>query len=141
MALPKLNEDILMKAFAWYEKTQTVKDGALGPYSSLLFELFCTSDSKAGRLASAWPRPAGFKHMVLIQTGYPNTGPLNDFARDILLDGPKEILGRDAKLDVTANALEDFHDMKDVSIAFKISTGHLTDMDRCMVRTTLSCWS
>lgn len=105
-----------MRSFDWYQKTQDVKDGALGPYTSLLFELFCTSDSKSGRFASAWPRPAGFRHMVLIQTGHLETGPLHDYALDLLLQGSKDILGPDAKQDITANAIEPFHNMRDVSI-------------------------
>jgi hypothetical protein len=141
MALPKLSEDILTKAFGWYEKIQTVADGALGPYASLVLELFCTSDSKAGRLSSGWPRPAGFKHMVLIQTGAPTTGELNDLSKQILRDGPKEILGPHAKLDVTTNALEEFHDMRAVSSNQPMSTRSQANNNRYMARTTISCRS
>ena len=115
MALPKLTEDVIMNAFDWYEKTQTVADGALGPLSSMLFELFCTRDSLSPRLATGWPRPQGFRHMVLIQSGATEAGQLDDLAKQVVIDGAEHILGKGAKLDITANGIEDFHDPREVS--------------------------
>jgi hypothetical protein len=114
MALPKLTESVIMNAFDWYERTQTEAGGALAPFSSMLFELFCSSDSKSGRNASGWPRPLGFQHMVLIQSGALESGPLDNLSKKLVIDGAEDILGKGVKLDITANALEDFHDMRDV---------------------------
>lgn len=121
MALPRLNESIIMNAFAWYDKTQTAGDGSIGPCSSMLFELFCVTDAP-DRSASGWPRPVGFKHMVLLGSGAPTIGPMHDLAKQLVIDGSKEVIGADAKLDVTPNALEDFHDPKDVSGDAVLST-------------------
>ncbi|KAF2432967.1 FAD-binding domain-containing protein [Tothia fuscella] len=113
IALPKLTETILMNSFEWYGKTQTAAEGALRNSSNLLFELFCCTDA-ANRLASGWPRPVGFRHMVFLRAGAPTEGPLDDLAKNFVTEGPKEIFGPDARLEVTANGLEPFYDPKEV---------------------------
>ena len=53
--------------------------------------------------------------MVLLGTGAAQIGPLDDLARQLCMDGPKDILGAGLKLHITPNAIEDYHDMRDVS--------------------------
>lgn len=112
--LPKLTESILMNAFGWYEKISTAGDGSIGPCSSLLFELFSVTDAP-DRLASAWPRPVGCKHMVLLGSGARSVGPMDDLAQKLVVGGSEEVLGKGVKLNVTPNALEAYHDSRDVS--------------------------
>jgi hypothetical protein len=116
IALPKLTEDIIMNAFEWYNKTQTEGGGVVAPFSSMLFELFCTSDSKSGRHASAWPRPAGFQHLVLLQSGAAASGDADAMGKQLVIDGPDYVLGKDAPKHFVANAIEDFHDVRAVSV-------------------------
>ncbi|KIW07641.1 uncharacterized protein PV09_01584 [Verruconis gallopava] len=114
IALARLSEDILMKSFEWYDECSMAANDSLGSYSSLVFELFCTSESKSGRLSSGWPRPPGFKHMILIQSGSPGRSAADDVARELAMQGPSFILGPSANRSSTANAIEDFHDVQEI---------------------------
>jgi hypothetical protein len=119
IALPKLSEEIIMNAFGWYNKTQTEDGGAVAPFSSMLFELFCTTDSKSGRHASAWPRPKGFQHLVLLQSGAAGPGEADAAGKKLVLEGPDYVLGKGAPKHFVANALEDFHDVRAVSVVYQ----------------------
>jgi hypothetical protein len=122
IALPNLTEDIIFKAFNWHDnglsKGSPIKDSLY-----LLFELFCTRDSLSGRTASAWPRPAGAKHVVLLGTGTKKGASVEEdaMAKQLCADGAAVVLGEKVKADIMPNAIEDFHDVEAVSPQFPIS--------------------
>jgi hypothetical protein len=74
-------------------------------------------DVIGNRSDSAWPRPKGIKHELLLGTGcHPGASPeARKLARQRLIDGPDEILGAYTHKNLLPNALEPFHDPKQVS--------------------------
>jgi len=91
--------------------SDSIKDGVY-----LLFELFCARDSLTARTDSGWPRPVGFKHMVLLGAGTPPTASAADdaLAKRLVAGGARDIFG-DKQIDICPNSLEDYHDVEPVS--------------------------
>jgi hypothetical protein len=117
MVVPKLTEDIILKSFEWYNKVQ-MAGPSIKECVYLLFELFCTRDSLTPRTDSAWPRPKGFKHLVLLGAGTkPGASAEEDvLAEKLVKDGMEFVFGGDVKADIVPNAAESFHDIKAVSL-------------------------
>ena len=83
----------------------------------LLYELFSCTDNLTGRHSSAWPRPVGYKHMLLLGTGCaPNSSKeVSDKAKKYIIEGPQKILGKSmGEVDIVPNGLEEFHDIERV---------------------------
>jgi hypothetical protein len=116
MVVPKLTTEIILNAFSWYENVlaqpNDIKDNAY-----LLFELFCTRDSLTARTDSAWPRPVGFEHTLLLGAGTSSSASKEEdaIARKMVEEGMKAIFGVDKGIDIIPNAVEDFHDIPGVS--------------------------
>jgi hypothetical protein len=49
-------------------------------------------------------------------------------AKTLVKDGPQEIMGEDAKIDIVPNALEDFHDVKMVGRQLLSSISSISSM-------------
>lgn len=116
MALSTMTEEHVVRSFDWWNKVAE-QPSSVSEFGFLLFELFSCRDSLTSRASSAWPRPLGYKHMLLIGAGCaPEAGKEeNAKARELVeVDGPK-ILGEASKDYMPIpNALEEFHDMKRV---------------------------
>ena len=112
----EMSEGTIVKSFEWWaamleEKTSVAENGYL------LFELFSCRDNLSGRDASAWPRPVGYKHMVLVGAGAAADAPKEDVerAKQYVLDAPEKIVGKKMNdVDIVPNALEAFHDIERV---------------------------
>ena len=112
----EISEDIIIRSFDWW--AMMLNDASsVSNYGYLLYELFSCRDNLTGRSSSAWPRPVGYKHMMLLGAGCsPNeTQEVSDKAKQYLLAGPEKILGKSIReVDVIPNALEDFHDVEKI---------------------------
>jgi hypothetical protein len=110
-----MTSEVITKSFEWYDKAAAsapaVKDNIY-----LLFELFCCRDSLTPRTSSGWPRPKGFKHMVLLGAGVPSTASGEDdkLAKQLVAGGARDIFGEEGKFDICPNSLEDYHSVVDV---------------------------
>lgn len=116
MAVSKLTEEDVLRSFQWWEKVQS-QPTSVADHGYLLFELFSCRDNLVSRATSAWPRPLGFKHMLLIGAGCNPGSPKEDFetAKAFVKDDGPQILGTDAKnMMPIPNALESFHNMEKV---------------------------
>ncbi|PYH86712.1 hypothetical protein BO82DRAFT_397293 [Aspergillus uvarum CBS 121591] len=62
--------------------------------------------------SSAWPRPSGTKHILLLATGCPaDAGPTKErLARDLAIQAPFSVLGEDAEVHALQNGFKDYHD-------------------------------
>lgn len=112
----QLTDDVIVKSFEWWSE-MAEDPTSVGTSGWLLFELFSCKDSSTGRDSTGWPRPVGYKHMVLLGTGCAaNSGEeLRERARQYILDGPKKILGKPMQeVDIVPNGLEDFHNIERV---------------------------
>lgn len=93
----------------------------------LLFELFSCRDSETGPHSNAWPRPKGFKHMVLLGTGCApgSTEEVRARARDYIIEGPEKILGKKmGEIDITPNGIDTYHSVE------RIYGGHFERLRR-----------
>ena len=112
----EISEEIIVRSFDWW--TSMLEDtSSVSKYGYLLYELFSCRDSLTGRQSSAWPRPVGYKHMMLLGAGCsPNeTKEVSDKAKQYLVEAPEKIFDKSIKdVDVVPNALEDFHDVKKI---------------------------
>jgi hypothetical protein len=119
MIIPHLTEEVIIKAFEWYFSLQTIgpEGSSVRESGYLIFELFCTRDSLTSRTDSAWPRPKGFRHQVLIGAGTrPGASAEEDaLAQKMVEDGPALVFGKGSKIDIIPNAAESFHSKEDVS--------------------------
>jgi hypothetical protein len=116
MATSTVTQDIVTGSFAWWDRVQK-ENGSVANHGYLLFELFSCRDNLTSRASSAWPRPLGYRHMVLIGGGCDPDAPKTDrdTAKDLVKeDGPQMILGPEGAKTMMPipNALEDFHDKK-----------------------------
>ena len=120
---------MVLSAFEWWNdmlsEPSSVKDQGY-----LVFELFSCRDNLAGRDSSAWPRPEGFKHMVLLGSGcLPKEKKEGEeglmeleideeelaIAKRYIRDGPRRILGKrddEDGVSVIPNAMEEWHNKK-----------------------------
>lgn len=108
------SEEIIIKSISWWE---TILDDptSVSKNGYLLYELFSCRDNLTGRHSSAWPRPVGYKHLMLLGTGCGPNEPkeVSDKAKQYLMEAPKKILGKLMnEVDIVPNALEDFHDIE-----------------------------
>ena len=110
----QMTEEHIIKSFEWWNKVAS-DPSTVGDNSWLLFELFSCCDNLTGRTSSAWPRPVGYKHMLLLGTGWGLNGPSGDqaIARKYIVDAHQEIIGTSVEEVVAVpNGLEDFHNVK-----------------------------
>lgn len=111
-----MTEDVIKKAIAWWTTTLD-EPGSVKNHGYLLFELFTATDNVAGRYASAWPRPTGYTHQVLLGGGCAPDAPPEEVARarQVVIDAHPKIFGKPVEeLNAVPNALEDFHNIKGV---------------------------
>jgi hypothetical protein len=121
MVISKLTTDVILRSFAWYDELST-QPGSIKDNGYLIFELFCTTDSLTSRNDSAWPRPVGFKHMVLLGAGAHASASKaeNELAAKLLADGMEYVFGKGAKIDIVPNGVEEFHDTPGVSLVLQV---------------------
>ncbi len=111
-----LTEAVILKAFKWWS-TMAAEPTSVAENGYLLFELFSCRDSLTGRHSSAWPRPPGYKHLVLLGTGCRKDGSEAEMAKakEYIVGGPKQILNKSIdEVDVVPNCLEEFHNIERV---------------------------
>lgn len=111
-----LTEEIIVKSLDWWQKA-AAEPSSVGKNVWLLFELFSCRDNLTGRDSSAWPRPVGFKHTLLLGTGWGLDGAPEDpqLAKKYIVDAHRDIFGKSVEDTIVApNALEDFHNVKTV---------------------------
>ncbi|KIX92942.1 uncharacterized protein Z520_11418 [Fonsecaea multimorphosa CBS 102226] len=121
-----LTEETILNAVRWFDSVGAA-GGSIANSVQLVFECLCTRDSTSeyGASGSAWPRPRGMKNTIICAAGCEATADDNELAtaRQLCLDAPGVILGylRSGQEGVTVryapNALEEYHDLKDVSIS------------------------
>ncbi|KAF1983616.1 FAD-binding domain-containing protein [Aulographum hederae CBS 113979] len=117
LALPPLTltPSLLQRAITWY----TTLPPSLHASTTLLFELFCTRASLSGRAASGWPRPEGFRHVLLLGTGCEvgaGEAVVGEAVRRVR-EGAGEVFGGDGEgkgVGVVPNAVEEFHDIEGI---------------------------
>jgi FAD/FMN-containing dehydrogenase len=118
MAIATLTEDMVLNALDWWATDNAQnKHGSVADHGYLLFELFSCRDNLTSRASSAWPRPLGFKHMVLIGSGCSADAPDRELqeAKRLVRDvGPAKVLGAEGARHMVPipNAMEDFHDLE-----------------------------
>ncbi|KAJ5341709.1 hypothetical protein N7541_010833 [Penicillium brevicompactum] len=117
LLLREITKEIVIKAIRWFEGLREI-DESLGNCTYLIFELLSSRDLAGGVSTSAWPRPSGMKHILLLGTGCPSdAGPVKEkLARDLAIQAPSEVLGDNADVDVLPNGFEDYHDPKNASL-------------------------
>lgn len=106
-----MTEDVILKSFEWWTSIQD-EPNSIAENGCLVLELFSCRDNLTGRDSSAWPRPEGFKHMILLGSGCaPNSSKeISEKARKYIIDAHDQILGKSARdTDVCPNAFEEFH--------------------------------
>jgi hypothetical protein len=118
MAQSEITEKVVQRSFEWWDKVQS-QPNSVSEFGYLLFELFSCRDNLVSRASSAWPRPLGFKHMLLIGAGCAPGAPEEEHetAKKLVKDdGPQLILGAEEakKMVPIPNAIEPFHDMKTI---------------------------
>lgn len=109
----ELTEDHLLKSFEWWQRL-AAEPSSCGDSAYLLYELFSCRDNETGRDSSAWPRPFGYRHMLLLGSGWGKDSPPEDerLARKYIIEGHQKILGKSVEnVIVVPNALEDFHNI------------------------------
>jgi hypothetical protein len=109
-----LTEAVILKAFKWWG-TMGAEPTSVAENGYLLFELFSCRDSLTGRHSSAWPRPPGYKHLMLMGTGCAKGGSQAEMAKaeEYIIEGSKQIMGKSiGEVDVVPNCLEVFHNIE-----------------------------
>ena len=118
MALAQITEDHVLNAVQWWNNNAEQGLGSVKDNGYLLFELFSCRDNLTSRGASAWPRPVGFKHMLLIGSGAGKQGSEEEIAdarRWVKDVGPRMVLGGEEaakEMLPIPNAIEDFFNLK-----------------------------
>lgn len=116
MALATVTEEQVVNSFEWWEDVAKSEHGSVADNGYLLFELFSCRDNLTSRATSGWPRPLGFKHMLLIGAGCKQDAPASEYeeARRQIQDvAPEKILGSKQavkEMIPIPNAMEKFHD-------------------------------
>lgn len=110
----QMSEEVVLKSFEWW--TMLSKEpNSIADNDWLLFELFSCRDNLTGRNSSAWPRPEGYKHMLLIGAGCASgsSEELGDKARKFIIEASDSILGVPINKTATVpNAIESFHNIE-----------------------------
>ncbi|KIW30139.1 uncharacterized protein PV07_05908 [Cladophialophora immunda] len=111
MALCRIDEATLLRAFDWYDNA-AASPGSVGKRASLFFEIFTTRDSLTSNTDSAWPRPQGFQHKITIGAGTDIGASTEEteMAKELVKDGPGKIVNAPRPILIVPNAMEDFHD-------------------------------
>ncbi|KAB8259403.1 FAD-binding domain-containing protein [Aspergillus pseudonomiae] len=110
LLLQEIRKETVTKAIKWFEEVQKV-DESFGDCTYLIFELLSSRDPAAGSASSAWPRPKGAKHILLLGTGCPaDAGPSKEkLARDLAIEAPSNVLESSTDVHVLPNGIEDYH--------------------------------
>ncbi|OGM48992.1 hypothetical protein ABOM_003141 [Aspergillus bombycis] len=111
LLVQEISKETVIKAIKWFEEIHKI-DGSLGDCTYLIFELLCSRDLAGGSSSSAWPRPKGGKHILLIGAGCPaDAGPSKEkLARDLAIEAPSKLLENSTDVHVLPNGFEDYHD-------------------------------
>jgi hypothetical protein len=119
LGLPHLTEDIMMNAFEWHTEVSNVKS-SVGQNAYLLFELFSVNKHLGHNSESGWPRPAYFRHTILMGAGCGPDGDKEEeeTAQRLLKAGPRRVIGVDAKIDIPPTGMESFHSLSAVGNTF-----------------------
>lgn len=112
----KMSESIILKSFNWWVSMLS-EPNSIAENGYLLYEMFSCRDNLTGRNSSAWPRPVGYDHMLLLGAGCaPNSDKeLSEKAKRYVIEGSEKILG--VKIEdvvISPNAIEDFHSVKTI---------------------------
>lgn len=110
----QLTEDVVTRSLDWWTSMLSEPD-SVADCGWLIFELFTCRDNLSGRDSSAWPRPVGFKHMVLLGTGCTanSSEEVREKARQYILKGSEEILGKPLQeVDVAPAGLDEYHNVE-----------------------------
>ncbi|KAK5106680.1 hypothetical protein LTS08_000801 [Lithohypha guttulata] len=110
----EMSESVILKSFEWWMSLQQ-EPNSIADNDWLLFELFACKDNLNGRHSSAWPRPVGYKHMLLVGAGCAtgSTGELSNKAKQHVIDASMRILGKPlSETAVAPNAIEEFHSIE-----------------------------
>lgn len=94
---------------------QSNPDSSIAQNAWLLFELFTCRDNLSGRHSSVWPRPEGFKHIVLLDTGCAkdSSQEVRDRAKEYILEGPRKMLGKElTEIDTVPAGLDTYHNIE-----------------------------
>lgn len=108
--------EIILNSFEWW-LSMCKEPNSISKHGWVFFELFSCCDNLTGRNSSAWPRPVGFKHMLLLGAGCdPNSDPeLNEKVKEYIINGPKVILHKPMNVaTIMPNGIEDFHDVEKI---------------------------
>jgi hypothetical protein len=108
----QLTEKIIMNAFHWWDSMLRL-DNSVKDHGYLLFELFSCRDSLTGRDSSAWPRPPGYKHMLLLGAGCAPSAPTAEaeLANEKVQSAAEEIFGEKGRdVGIVPNAMEGWND-------------------------------
>ncbi|EXJ74750.1 uncharacterized protein A1O5_01445 [Cladophialophora psammophila CBS 110553] len=132
LTVTTLTEKTILNAVSWLDRVGAASGGAIANSAQLVFECLCTRDSASGPSGSAWPRPKGMKNTIICAAGcdadaagkgteeeHDNDDDGLAAARRLCLDAPVMILGQQEggePVRYAPNALEEYHDLKDVSI-------------------------
>jgi hypothetical protein len=126
----QLTESVITKSVEWWTSMLN-EPNSIAENGWLLLELFSSRDSSTGRESNAWPRPVGFKHMVLLGSGCApdSTDTVREKALKYIIEGPEKILGKSmSEVDITPNAIDTYHSVE------KIYGGHYEKLRRIKTR-------
>ncbi|KAI1245047.1 hypothetical protein MGN70_011935 [Eutypa lata] len=116
MAVAELPQETVSRTIEWYE---SIEDQEIQKNTFIAFEYFLNTDCLSGNVSIAWPRPRGFKHLMLLVVGAPAPGSPAQLQtqRELTISAPSQILGSKARAnEVTPNpaGLENYHNKRAV---------------------------
>lgn len=116
LAAPELTEEVVQRSFDWFENYSQQAPGTVKDHVYGVFEAKCSNDVNGPIVDAAWPRPKGFSNMLLMGAACSPDGPEADkeeqYAKQMMIDVPKEIMGSEWSLQITPNSREEYHDDK-----------------------------
>ncbi|KAJ0417906.1 FAD binding domain-containing protein [Aspergillus carlsbadensis] len=113
LVLQDLPKEIIINAIKWFEDLEGV-DESIANCTYLIFEGLCCRDPAGSNDNVAWPRPPGGKHVLLLGPGCPaDAGPDKEkLMRDLAIEAPSKVLGKDAEINYLPNGYEEYLDPK-----------------------------
>ncbi|PLB44948.1 FAD-binding domain-containing protein [Aspergillus steynii IBT 23096] len=113
LLVKEMSAETIVKTVKWSEEIREL-DESLGDCTYIIFELLSSREPGGPISNCAWPRPAGFKHILLLGTGCPgDSGPVKEkLARDLACQAAYRVLGEGADFHYLPNGFEDFHDAR-----------------------------
>ncbi|KAL2823245.1 hypothetical protein BDW59DRAFT_180716 [Aspergillus cavernicola] len=110
-SIPVLSRETIIRAVRWSDGIQRL-DESLGDCTYLILELFASRDPAGSVSDSAYPRPAGMKHLLILGTGCPSDAGLDKekLAHDLAAQATSHILGKDEEPHYLPSGQEDFYD-------------------------------